>query len=555
MLRTLHISNYALIDTVDIEFNDGFNIITGETGAGKSIMLGALSLILGGRADLKAVRDSGRKSVIEATFEVSGYPKLKEYCLSNDIEWDDSSCILRREIAPAGRSRAFINDSPVTLDLLSHVAMQLVDIHSQHQNQLLTSPEFQLQILDTLASNAEILKDYGKKYSLYRTALKRYNDTVKQINANRDDEDFTRFQLEQLDAMKLQAGEQEQLEHDRDILSNMSEIKATLNGALDSLYNGQNNVLSLLGETEEYCEALSQVLDDSDNMLERLKSAKIELQDIAETLSAYDNELSADPDELEAVEDRLNNIYSLQQKHHVDSVDKLIELRESFRERLDALENSSFTLEELEKEVRRTKAVAKGAALELSKRRADVAVQFEQLLRETAMPLGMKNLQTKVKITQTQMTPQGIDNVEFLFAFNKNQPLLPVGGTASGGEISRLMLSIKSIIASKMQLPSIIFDEVDTGVSGDVANRMGQMMLDISSNIQVMAITHLPQVAAKGAAHYKVYKEDDEHSTHTYIRRLTDNERIDELAVMLSGSKVDEAARANARSLLKHPSK
>lgn len=555
MLRTLHISNYALIDTVDIEFNDGFNIITGETGAGKSIMLGALSLILGGRADLKAVRDSGRKSVIEATFEVSGYPKLKEYCLSNDIEWDDSSCILRREIAPAGRSRAFINDSPVTLDLLSHVAMQLIDIHSQHQNQLLTSPEFQLQILDTLASNAENLKDYGKKYSLYRTSLKRYNDTVKQMHANRDDEDFTRFQLEQLDAMKLQAGEQEQLEHDRDILSNMTEIKATLNGALDSLYNGQNNVLSLLGETEEYCEALSQVLDDSDNMLERLKSAKIELQDIAETLSAYDNDLSADPDELEAVEDRLNNIYSLQQKHHVDSVEKLIELRESFRERLDALENSSFTLEELEKEVRRTKAVAKGAALELSKRRADVAVQFEQLLRDTAMPLGMKNLQTKVKITQTTMTPLGIDNVEFLFAFNKNQPLLPVGGTASGGEISRLMLSIKSIIASKMQLPSIIFDEVDTGVSGDVANRMGKMMLDISSNIQVMAITHLPQVAAKGTAHYKVYKEDDDHSTHTYIRRLTDSERVDELAVMLSGSKVDEAAIANARSLLKHPSK
>ncbi len=555
MLRTLHISNYALIDTVDIEFCDGFNIITGETGAGKSIMLGALSLILGGRADLKAVRDSGRKSVIEATFEVSGYPKLKEYCLSNDIEWDDSSCILRREIAPAGRSRAFINDSPVTLDLLSHVAMQLVDIHSQHQNQLLTSSEFQLQILDTLASNADQLKDYGKKYAHYRAALKRYNDTVKQMNANRDDEDFTRFQLEQLDAMKLQAGEQEQLEHDRDILSNMTEIKATLNGALDSLYNGQNNVLSLLGETEEYCEALSQVLDDSDNVLERIKSARIELQDIAETLSAYDNDLSADPDELEAVEDRLNNIYSLQQKHHVDSVEKLIELRESFRERLDALENSSFTLEELEKEVRRTKAVAKGAALELSKRRSEVAAQFEQLLRETAMTLGMKNLQTKVKITQTPMTPQGIDNVEFLFAFNKNQPLLPVGGTASGGEISRLMLSIKSIIASKMQLPSIIFDEVDTGVSGDVANRMGQMMLDISSNIQVMAITHLPQVAAKGAAHYKVYKEDDEHSTHTYIRRLTDNERIDELAVMLSGSKVDEAARANARSLLKHQSK
>ncbi len=555
MLKTLHISNYALIDSVDIEFADGLNIITGETGAGKSIMLGALSLILGGRADLKAVRDSGKKSVIEASFDVAGYSGLKEYCLANDIEWDDAVCILRREIAPAGRSRAFINDSPVTLDLLSHVAMQLVDIHSQHQNQLLASADFQLRILDTLASNSEMLKEYTRKYASYRTALKRYNETVKQMNANREDEDFTRFQLEQLDAMKLQPGEQEQLERDRDILANMTEIKATLNGALDSLYNGQANVLSLLGETEEYCEALSQVLDDSDNILERLKSAKIELQDIAETLQAYDNELSADPEELDAVEERLNNIYSLQHKHHVDSIEKLIELRESFRERLDALENSSFTLEELEKEVRRTKSVARSAALELSKRRVDVAEKFEKHLCETAMPLGMKNLRTKVNITQSSMTPQGIDNVEFLFAFNKNQPLLPVGGTASGGEISRLMLSIKSIIASKMQLPSIIFDEVDTGVSGDVANRMGKMMLDISRNIQVMAITHLPQVASKGSSHFKVYKEDDEHSTHTYIRRLTSEERIDELAVMLSGSKVDEAARANAKSLLNSTSK
>ncbi|MCM1505226.1 MAG: DNA repair protein RecN [Muribaculum sp.] len=555
MLKTLHISNYALIDSVDIEFTEGLNIITGETGAGKSIMLGALSLILGGRADVKAVRDSGKKSVIEASFDIADYSGLKEYCLANDIEWDDSVCILRREIAPAGRSRAFINDSPVTLDLLSHVAMQLVDIHSQHQNQLLSSPDFQLRILDTLASNSDLLKDYSRKYASYRTALKRYNDTVKQMNANREDEDFTRFQLEQLDAIKLQPGEQEQLERDRDILANMTEIKATLNGALDSLYNGQANVLSLLGETEEYCEALSQVIDDSDNMLERLKSARIELQDIAETLQAYDNDLSADPEELEAVEERLNTIYSLQHKHHVDSVEKLIELRESFRSRLDALENSTFTLEELEKEVRRTKSVARSAAMELSKRRSEVAVRFEKHLCETAMPLGMKNLQTKVNITPSSMTPQGIDNVEFLFAFNKNQPLLPVGGTASGGEISRLMLSIKSIIASKMQLPSIIFDEVDTGVSGDVANRMGQMMLDISRNIQVMAITHLPQVASKGTSHFKVYKEDDEHSTHTYIRRLSTDERIDELAVMLSGSKVDEAARANAKSLLNSATK
>lgn len=550
MLKSLHISNYALIDTVDINFHHGFNTITGETGAGKSIMLGALSLILGGRADLKAVRDSGKKSVIEASFEVSKYPKLKEYCLDNDIEWDDTLCILRREIAPAGRSRAFINDSPVTLDLLSHVAMQLVDIHSQHQNQLLTSDEFQLRVIDNLAGNGELLSEYSRRYAAYRNTLKRLHDTKKLIEQNRNDEDFTRFQLEQLDELGLTDGEQEQLEHDRDILSNITDIKSTLSGALDSLSEGTHNALGLLAETSDYCEELSQYLEDSDNISERLETVRIELRDIAETLSAYDQEFQADPEELEAIESRLNTIYSLQQKHRVSTVGELITLREELRDKLDKLENSTFTIEELEKEARRAKAAAKQLALELSQRRSEEAARLEETLRETAMPLGMKNLRTQVKVSQGELTPTGIDKVEFLFAFNKNQPLMPVGGTASGGEISRLMLSIKAIIATKMQLPSIIFDEVDTGVSGDVANRMGAMMQDISRNIQVITITHLPQVAAKGNAHFKVYKEDDDEATHTRIRELNADDRVDELAVMLSGSKVDEAARANARSLL-----
>ena len=550
MLKSLHISNYALIDTVDINFHHGFNTITGETGAGKSIMLGALSLILGGRADVKAVRDSGKKSVIEASFEVSKYPRLKEYCLDNDIEWDDTLCILRREIAPAGRSRAFINDSPVTLDLLSHVAMQLVDIHSQHQNQLLTSDEFQLRVIDNLAGNGELLSEYSRRYAAYRNTLKRLHDTKKLIEQNRNDEDFTRFQLEQLDELGLTDGEQEQLEHDRDILSNITDIKSTLSGALDSLSEGTHNALGLLAETSDYCEELSQYLEDSDNISERLETVRIELRDIAETLSAYDQEFQADPEELEAIESRLNTIYSLQQKHRVSTVGELITLREELRDKLDKLENSTFTIEELEKEARRAKAAAKQLALELSQRRTEEAARLEETLRETAMPLGMKNLRTQVKVSQGELTPTGMDKVEFLFAFNKNQPLMPVGGTASGGEISRLMLSIKAIIATKMQLPSIIFDEVDTGVSGDVANRMGAMMQDISRNIQVITITHLPQVAAKGNAHFKVYKEDDDEATHTRIRELNADDRVDELAVMLSGSKVDEAARANARSLL-----
>lgn len=550
MLRSLHISNYALIDTVDITFHNGLNIITGETGAGKSIMLGALSLILGERADLKAVRDSGRKSVIEATFELHDYKRLKEYCVANDIEWDDNVCILRREIAPAGRSRAFINDSPVTLDLLSHVAMLLVDIHSQHNNRLLASPEFQLSIIDTLAGNEQLLADYSRRFVAYRRALKRLRDTKKLIEQNRQDEDFTRFQLEQLDAMNLEAGEQDQLEKDRDVLANITEIKSTLGGALDSLSNGTNNAIALLGDAMEYCEQLSQVLDDADNIVERLNTAHIELRDIADTLSDFDRDLNAAPDELEAVEQRLNDIYSLQSKHHVSSVEALIELRENFRIKLSSLENSSYTIEELEKEARRAKAAAKEIAAELTRRRTEEARRFEKLLCDTASPLGMKNLRAQVEITTGDMSSTGMDTVEFKFAFNKNQPFMPVGSTASGGEISRLMLSVKSIIASRMQLPSIIFDEIDTGVSGDVANRMGLMMRDISRSIQVMAITHLPQVAALGNAHYKVYKIDDEDATHTHIRQLDREQRIDEIAVMLSGSTVDAAARANALSLL-----
>lgn len=428
--------------------------------------------------------------------------------------------------------------------------MQLVDIHSQHQNQLLTSGDFQLRVIDNLAGNGELLAEYSRRYNAYRNAVRRLHDTKKQLEQNRNDEDFTRFQLEQLDELGLTDGEQEQLEHDRDILSNITDIKTTISGALDSLSEGTHNALDLLSETSDYCEELSRFLEDSDNIGERLETVRIELRDIAETLTAYDQEFQADPEELEAIESRLNTIYSLQQKHRVSTVAELIALREELRDRLDKLENSSFTVEELEKEARRAKNAAKQLAVELSQRRSEEAAQLEETLRQRAMPLGMKNLRTQVKVTQGELTPTGIDKVEFLFAFNKNQPLMPVGGTASGGEISRLMLSIKAIIATKMQLPSIIFDEVDTGVSGDVADRMGGMMHDIARTIQVITITHLPQVAAKGNAHFKVYKEDDDESTHTRIRELTGDDRVGEIAVMLSGSTVDEAARANARSLL-----
>lgn len=553
MLSALHINNYALIDNIDIDFHNGFNIITGETGAGKSIMLGALSLILGERADIKAVRDSKKKSVIEAIFAVDDTPQLKEFCLAHDLEWDDSSIILRREIAPAGRSRAFINDSPVNLEILGKVAMQLIDIHSQHQNQLLAQPEFQLKIIDNLAHNQELLVEYAKLFGTFRNAVKQLHEARKNLEKSRDDEEYTRFQLEQLEELHLVGGEQDELEHDRDVLANVTELKLTLNNALDSLMNGNDNALSLIDEATESCESISSYIED-ESLIQRLESCRIELRDIADSLESIDSRLQADPEQLQAIEERLNSIYSLQHKHRVDSVEALIEIRDSLRARLEMLDNSSFTLEELEKEARRAKAAARQVADELSRRRKDVAERFGQELLKVATPLGMKNLQVKINVEKTDMSITGTDKVEFLFAFNKNQQLMPVGGVASGGEISRLMLSIKTIVAHSMKLPAIIFDEVDTGVSGDVANRMGQMMKDISKNIQVMAITHLPQVAAKGNSHYKVYKEDDDAATYTRIKQLTPTERIDELAVMLSGSKIDGAARANAESLLSNNS-
>ena len=550
MLESLHISNYALIDNLDIDFHNGFNIITGETGAGKSIILGALSVILGGRADTKVIRNNARKSVIEAIFSIKDYPSLKKICDENDIEWDDLQCILRREIAPNGRSRAFVNDSPVSLSQLSDIAIQLVDIHSQHQNLLLASPDYQLNIIDNLAGNNDRLKEYYHLYQEYVNAVRQLKETRRAIEKGVADEDFTRFQLEQLEEMNLVAGEQEDLEREREILSNMTSIKETLYSALEALTNGKSNVLSLLNNAVDDCEDLENVLEDENNLTERLETTRIEIQDIAETLSQYDSNLNADPQELERIEDRLNKIYSLEHKHKVSTVDELIAIRDNLQKRLDTIDNSDYAIEQLEKQAKQAYKMALSAAKEISKHRQDEANSFAKLLKERALPLGMKNLQCEIKITPIEISATGIDKIEFLFAFNKNQQLMPVGNTASGGEISRLMLSIKTIIANKMQLPSIIFDEVDTGVSGDIANSMGEMMQSIAQNIQVLAITHLPQVASKGNHHYKVFKEDDETSTLTRIKELSIEERVDELALMLSGSTINEAARANARSLL-----
>ncbi len=550
MLESLHISNYALIDRIDILFHEGFNVITGETGAGKSIILGALSLILGGRADTRVVADPSCKSVIEAVFRIEGYDALKEYCLEADIEWDDDRCILRREIAPAGRSRAFVNDSPVPLTKLQAVAMRLIDIHSQHQNQLLSTPEFQLMVIDTLAGNGQRLREYSLRYNSLREAIRRLKAMKLRVEKSREDEEFTRYQLEQLESLALTPGEQEELEKEREVLTNLTAIKESLDRAVMSLMRDDDNAIDLIDTAIDACYDLDGVLNTADDIPSRLESAKIEISDIASTLEDMNERLAADPGRLEAVEDRLNSIYSLCHKHHLDNADELIELRDTLRGKLAELDNSDDCVADLEREARRAKALAKETALEISAARKEEAVRFADHLRETAMPLGMKNLRVEVEIMPADMNSTGIDSLRFMVAFNKNQPLMPVGDTASGGEISRLMLSIKTIIASRMSLPSIIFDEIDTGVSGDVANRMALMMREISKSIQVTTITHLPQVAAKGDTQYRVYKEDDENSTHTRIIQLTDDQRIDAIASMLGGSEVDDAARQAAISLL-----
>ena len=551
MITSLHISNYALIEEIDIEFDSSLNIITGETGAGKSIILGALSLILGGRADLKTVRDSSRKTIVEAVFDISRHRHLDKVFNDADIDSLEDTCILRRELTTKGGSRAFINDTPVTLPLLREVSLQLLDIHSQHQNLKLTDPAYQLSLIDALAGNSALLDDYHKAYETYRKALKKFTATRDMLNRNKSEAEYLSFQLEQLDDLNLKDGEQTQLEHDRDVLSNMTDIKSGIVDAIDAI-DTTTDVSASLSTAIESLREVSDYYDSADELADRLNSARIEIMDVLDTLNDYNATLQADPRELEEIENRLGEIYSLETKHHVDTDSELIALHQRLREQLNAIENADDTLAELEHEAKKAKKTAVLIARDLSSRRAEFAVTFSNELKERAMPLGLNNIRCEIVLSQGKLGPDGMDNIEFMFSFNRNQPLMPVGKTASGGEISRVILAIKSIVVEKMNLPTIIFDEVDTGVSGDTANRMGLMMTDISDHAQVITITHLPQIAARGNRHFKVYKHDNEDATVTDIKILGDTEREGELAVMLSGSSTDATALAAARSLLKH---
>jgi len=554
MIKQLHISNYALIDKLDIKFDDGLTIITGETGAGKSIILGALSLILGERADSKAIRDASLKTVVEATFDITGY-QLEPFFKDNDIDWDEQECLIRRELSPSGRSRAFINDTPVALVLLKALGTRLLDIHSQHNNMLLSQPAFQLSILDNIAGSGQILDEYRRAYHSYRAAVKRLDETQQAIDQLRRDEDYIRFQYDQLHGMQLQPDEDQQLEALQSKLSNVTELKETLWAVGDELNNQENSILERLATIAQRLEDAERNLEEVQGMSTRVRTALIDLKDIAQSTGAIIDTLNDDPAELARVDQRLNDIYALQRKHNARDVNQLIEIEHDYGLRLADIEHNDDIIEELKTLVASSRAEALKLASQLTDKRHEAARHFSKELLAMAAPLGMKNIAFDVKFDVTDLGTSGTDDVEFMMAFNKNQQLMPVKDTASGGEISRVMLCIKTIIARHMQLPSIIFDEVDTGVSGDVANMIGEMMADIAHSIQVIAITHLPQVAANGDHHLRVFKTDTDTETLTRVETLDADEHVMEIARMLSGKDLNQAAIDNAQSLINHNKK
>lgn len=549
MLTRLHISNYALIDELEIKFDNGLTIITGETGAGKSIILGALSLILGERAEARSVRNPEKKVVVEASFDISAYA-LEGFFAENEIDFWEEECIVRREISATGRSRAFVNDTPVTISVLKDLTSRLVDIHSQHSNMLLSKPAFQLSVLDSIADNKEVVSKYNVEYVCYKKLQEQLLEKQNEYEKSRAEEDYIRFQLNQFADLKLIENEDIELENLQKKLSNVSEIKQNLWQISSTLNGEENSILEQLKVVAQRIQSTERNLSEIEGMGERVQSALVELKDIAQSVSYVDDQLVDDPRQLEEVEMRLNSIYELERKHNAASVNELLAIQHKFENQLSLIDNSENQIAEIEAKLNTQKAKVKELALVLSETRKKAAQIFVADLQPLAQTLGMRNLAFDIKFTTTDYTANGADAVEFLFAFNKNQTLLPVKDTASGGEISRLMLCIKSIIARSMSLPTIIFDEVDTGVSGDVANKIGEMMGEICKRIQVLAITHLPQVAAHAHHHLMVYKADDENSTLTHVKALNEEEHVLEIARMLSGKDVNQAAIDNAKSLI-----
>ena len=551
MLKSLFIRNFVLIDSLDIKFNQGFSVITGETGAGKSIILGALSLVLGQRADGKSIKNGSEKCVIEAVFDVSKY-KLEEFFMIKDLEYDAKVCILRRELYASGKSRAFINDSPVSLTILKELGARLIDIHSQHQNLLLGDTRFQLKVIDVMAENEILLILYRKEYNRYQFLKKELTELTEKARQTKQEEDYVRFQLEQLVEANLSIGEQEDLEQELETLSHAEEIKGSLYKVTQLLNGEEQGAVQLIKEALSTADNLERYYPKAKEISERLRSAYIDLNDLASEAELWKEDIEFNPERLDWVNERLNTLYTLEQKHRVSTIEELITLQNQYEEQLKEIDSFDEQIENLKEQVEISYQELLQQATVLSEQRKIASKAIASQLVEKIIPLGMPNTRFSIDfVSKSEPGIDGMDEIQFMFSANKSAELQPVAQTASGGEISRLMLCIKAMIAGFTALPTIIFDEVDTGVSGDIADKMGDIMQDLGTKMQVFTITHLPQIAAKGKEHYFVYKEDTDEQTTTHIKLLNKDERIKEIARMLSGSTLTEASIANAKDLLK----
>ena len=551
MLKQLYINNFTLIDELDIQLHPGFSVITGETGAGKSIILGAIGLLLGNRADTKAIKAGCDRCTIEAHFDLSRYD-MQNFFTEHDIDYDAEDTIIRRELTAAGKSRAFINDTPVALSLMRELGESLVDIHSQHQNLLLQKEDFQLNVVDIIAQDSKLLGDYRATYNQYRQAQQRLAKMEEEIARSRENEEFLRFQFKELDHAQLVESEQESLEQEAETLTHAEDIKTALYDADNTLTNEDGSILERLKSTCQQLASIKEVYPAIAEAAERLDSSYIELKDIAQEIGTNVDRVDFEPARLDEINSRLDTIYSLQQKFHVQDINALIEIREHLKQQLDHIGNSDEELATLQQEAEHWLSKAEQAARKLTELRIRTARKIETEMQQRLVPLGIPNVRFEISFTAKPLSPDGADKVNFLFSANKSTPLQPVSQVASGGEIARVMLSLKAMISGAVKLPTIIFDEIDTGVSGKIAEKMAQIMAEMGElDRQVISITHLPQIAAMGRHHYKVLKEETPQGTRSHMTELTEEQRVSEIAQMLSGSDITEAALANAQELLR----
>ena len=551
MLKQLYIRNFTLIERLDMTFNGGFSVITGETGAGKSIILGAIGLLKGQRADSKLIKRGSEKCVIEAHFNLSRYG-MEKFFNDNDVEYDADDCIVRREITAAGKSRAFVNDTPVPLSVLKELGEQLIDVHSQHQNLLLGKQDFQMEIVDIIADDKDLLDNYRKAYGDYREKQRKLNDLQERLTSNKANADFLLFQYEELDRANLVEGEQETLEAQANQMSHYEDIKTALYQADKAMSAEGTGVTENLRTAINALHSIEGVLPMAGELASRMDADFIDLKDIADELEGQLDKVDFDPKELDSINDRLDRIYSLQKKYHCDTVSQLIEIRDNLKKQLDGIENGDYDLQQVKNEVAKSMKLAIQKADSITKVRKTAAKKIEEKIKQRLVALGMPNIQFNINLESSELSADGADKVAYMFSANRNMPMQPVAQVASGGEIARLMLSLKAMVSGAVKLPTIIFDEIDTGVSGKIAEKMADIMCEMGNNErQVISITHLPQIAAKGATHYKVYKEDRGDSTVSTMKLLCGEDRVNEIAQMLSGSDITEAAISNARELLK----